>query len=298
MKLKTYSKNMVKLGLLVLTSSILLNGCSVAEKPEEPFQREETEQNIKDTFKNDLGLDAIVKSADNTLFIYIPSEKQIIKLDKAMGFGGKKPKEPKLGFVHFDSEFKDDVFNISYATAALPESKQFIQNITYAYALQTQEIMNKMYYLIYDSLSDRPGHYQFFVVTLADIKRGLKIEITFNETDLRKAISGSLPFFEFNRRVISNISGDNTVVKDTQGKSLKYEPIKLPEFMSDLMIQYLRSGQDMVPDLTTEEIIFNRFLRICQMYDYTEFLYIKTFDIIEKKESLASYDELLEKYDQ
>lgn len=296
MKSKQYLKNTVNLALLLLSSAVLLNGCTVAQKPQPPFERTEAEQRIRDTFKNDFGLNTIVRSADNTLYIYIPTETSIIRLDKSMSFGGSGKKEPQLSFIHFDCEFKDNVFNASYATAALPEAKQFINNITYNYTLQTQEIMNKMYYMIYDSLSDRPGHYNFFKVIIADTKKGLEIKITFNETDLRKAIAGALPFFEFNRRVISEINGDNRIVGDTKGTHIDYQPIKLSEFICDLMIQYLRSGQDMVSDLTPEQIIQKRFYLLCQMYDFNEFLYMKTNDIVEKTESISSYDELHQLY--
>lgn len=298
MKSKQFLQNLRKnvLTFLLLNAALFLNGCTVAEKPEEPFERVEAEQTIRDTFKNDMGLNAIVKSVDNTLFIYLPSKKRIMSLDRAMGFGGKPSKEAKLSFIHVDSEYKDDMFNISYATAELPGSKQFINNITYNYTLQTQEIMNKIYYLIYDSLSEREGHYDFFVVTLSDIKQGLEISLTFNEIDLRKAISGALPFFEFNRRVISQINGNAKAVNDTTGSHIDYTPISLPEFMSDLVLQYLRSGQDIVPELSIEDIVLKRFYDIARMYGYNQFLYLRTFDVVNKTEALTSYDQLQEKF--
>ena len=289
-------KNAIRAAAILL-SVLFFNGCTVSQKQEEPYNRNEAQQRIRDRFKDDLGINTVVTSVENTLFIYIPSQKTVIKLDKAMSFGApKKSTEAKLSFIHVDSMFEDNIFNITYATAELPESKQFIKNITYNYSLQTQEIMNKMYNLIYESMSDREDHYEFFVVILADIKKGLKIKLTFSNSDLRKSIIGVLPFFEFNKRVISEIDGSSDIVNDIKGENVDYSPILVPNFASDLVIQYLRGGSDITPSLTAEEIVLKRFYKICNMYDYTQFLYVKAFDQINKTEALVSYDELHERF--
>lgn len=291
MKLKRSSNNLVK---LVLALSFLLSGCVVAEQ--KPFERNETEQYIADVFENDFGIDIVTKSVDTTLFIYVPTTKRILRLDKAMGMAPGNPDQATLGFIHIDSEYQEGVFSIDYATAELPSAKQFIKNITYNYTMLTNEIMNKIYYMIYDALSDRPGHYKFFKVIMADVQNGIEMSLTFNEMDLRKAIAGAIPFFEFNKRVITEMDGGTKIVNDLNGRHVDFSAIQMPNFMSDLSIQYIRSAQGLNSQSEVENFVLQKFYDITRMYDYTEFLYVRITDMMDKQETLASYDELVDKF--
>jgi len=254
---------------------------------------------MEEKFKEDLGINPVIRSAGSTLFLYLPIEKNILAIERASDGGSKKEKDAdkrNKNFTYTGCSFKDGYFDIGYATAELPSEKQFFENITYNYTNQANTIINKVYNLVSDVLTERPNHYTFFRIIIADVKQGIEMAMTFNEIDLRKEYAGSIPYYEFSKRVVTTVSGSKDIVKDYRGTHLDFKPVELPDFISDLVVQYLKSGEDLKKAPDAETAAVKRFYETVSMYDYKEFLFLRVENATDKKEQLYSYDQLVEKF--
>jgi hypothetical protein len=305
MRSKRSSNSTANLALpALLALTCLCSACSPKKSDVVAFDRASAEAKMEEKFKEDLGINPVIRSVDTTLYLYLPVEKNILAIERASDMGGGKKKSDKKddkrdkNFTHTTCSYKDGYFDVGYATAELPAEKQFFDNITYNYTNQANTIIQKVYNLISDVLTERPNHYTFFRVVIADVKEGIEMTMTFNELDLRKEYSGAIPYYEFSRRVVTTVSGNVEVTKDYRGKHLEFKPVELPEFISDLVVQYLKSGEDLKKAPDTETAVIKRFYDVATMYDYKEFLFLRTEDVTMRKEQLYSYDQLVEKFGQ
>jgi hypothetical protein len=81
---------------------------------------------------------------------------------------------------------------------------------------------------------------EFFVLVLSDINIGLDYSLTANILDIKKSAAGMIPWNEANKRYVIGFEQSAGAKGDVSGEHLKVYDLKLPEFLSRLIIQRVR----------------------------------------------------------
>jgi len=252
-------------------------GC--AKKSSKPKDRERplttAQQKLIDICKKDYKLDIITKSYDNTLWIYLPTDKSFIEF-KANKEGPKVVREAKeihaINFV--DGQFENNVFNIQYdislsrnygksfgytsATTAKYQADQrnILTAIFRAYGPIGKPIDRDEYRktVLKDMVDPDPiknaknKDYDpyliktqkapsFFVVVLADISLGMETKAFITFSDLERAMHDPSFQEEYAKRtVIEQPVGHTSIVGDKEGKHLETYDMTWGNFLAKQIV--------------------------------------------------------------
>mgnify|MGYP001578301456 FL=1 len=80
---------------------------------------------------------------------------------------------------------------------------------------------------------------EFFALWSSDVTVGLDYIIIGNVLDIKKSYAGSLPFTEANKRYVIKFTVSPEAVKDTIGMHLKFNNVRMPDFLTQQMTQTL-----------------------------------------------------------
>jgi len=78
---------------------------------------------------------------------------------------------------------------------------------------------------------------EFFALWASDINIGLDYIIIGNVLDIKKSYADSLPFTELNKRYVMKFTINPEAIQDTVGRHLKFYSIRLPDFLTQQIIQ-------------------------------------------------------------
>ena len=103
---------------------------------------------------------------------------------------------------------------------------------------------------------------EFFALWSSDINIGLDYIIIGNVLDIKKAYAESLPFTELNKRYVIKFNINPEAVQDTVGRHLKPYNIRLPDFLTQQIIQRISvefQGENLKKYFKVEKVdgIFN-----------------------------------------
>jgi hypothetical protein len=277
-KLKQYLKNSVRLGLL-FSLLFSFSSCTL-KKP--VYKRSEVEERIVGSFKNEDGINAVTRVTKNTLYIYIPLTEKILHVVKS-----QPPPKRDISFFYVDCVLNKGSFLIQYAAESVPESKQFVENITYNLTEYASQIMNKVYYLLQTALTDSPEHFNFFVIYICDIKNGIEMRLTLQETDLKKFFGQALPMAEFNQRIVRLIRGSKDIVDDYTAEHVDFQDIKIEDFICDLIIQRLLYSRFQSSKINSiQEEILKIFYITVKSYGFNAYEDVEISDVLNDTKDL------------
>ncbi|MCM8771386.1 MAG: hypothetical protein NC936_05970, partial [Candidatus Omnitrophica bacterium] len=222
-KLKRYLKNLISLGLLLNLSLCL----SCAKNP--PLSKQESPEEIflksfKGTLKYDIPLYANAKLTGKTLWIYIAQEKEILTIERT-----RRAQEPTLRtYLDIKGDFDAENFKFYYCIYKMPplpptqfKEEPYSWGVTEDFTFVAQEITNKIYSSLADLLyAGGSKDLKFFMVSIADIKKGIEVKTTINRADLEKYIVGIIPAEQFHTRTIVKIQGSEKIINDKKGTHL------------------------------------------------------------------------------
>ncbi len=276
-KLKVYLNSSIKLALLISLFSPLIS-CAL-QKPD--YDKKRLKKKIISAFRNEHNIDVTPKSSGNTLHIYIPTSEEILKVSRV-----KNPEESQnkgVSFLFVNCSYNDRAFIIEYAAKDLPQTKQFYENVTFNFTNYAQGLMRQANLLLQDIRTDSEEHFNFFVIWIADIARGIRIKEIINEADLKMSSVGALPWIELNKRLVMNIKGDRKVIGNQAGTNMDYTDILLKDFINDLVSYTLQSARNFNADLSIQDNIVRTFYRITSSYQFEDYKYLKIKDILSDK---------------
>lgn len=283
-KLKQYLKNSAKAGLLLFSSLALLS--CVLQKPS--YGDKALETKIIKSLKEQR-INAAIKTAENTFYIYAPTEKEIVMLERV---SPNPEKKETLSVMSAGSEYDGDSFTIFYAAKTLPPTKTFVENITYNFTHHANRVINQIFFIFQESLKNPKIDFDFYVIVLADISRGIEVKYTINGDDFKNYAQEILPPFEFYKRLIIEINGEKKIVGDKNGNNVEYKNIKNTDFINDLFSYKVRSGIEPGEDKDTGRAVLKVFYKIIGDYKFEDFTYIKLRDLLKEEDRLFSYQEL------
>ncbi|MCM8779702.1 MAG: hypothetical protein NC914_00930 [Candidatus Omnitrophica bacterium] len=304
MKLKPYLRNLT-FPVLALGLSLCAS-CSQRPTSTEPQNADELFlKSFRSTLKFDTPLYANARLAGSTLWIYIATEKEILTLDRSPQ---QKESQEKI-FLEVKGEYSPDLnFKFYYSVYMIPKVPETafkeevsVTGVTENFTNTMQEITNKVYSSMADLIYSAGKELKFFVVVIADIKKGIEVKTSINRADLEKYIVGIIPAEQFHTRTLIKVKGDERIVNDKQGRHLNYKDISLTDFITELTTQqakqeFAKLGDAGKNSLKAKDLILKALYKFSKIYEFDDFFRVETTDAtLRETQSLTRY-ELMEKF--
>ncbi|MBF0523386.1 MAG: hypothetical protein HQL24_10080 [Candidatus Omnitrophica bacterium] len=287
--------------LVFIFGLLLLAGCSMPQDKKITYT--EANQKFLTLCKEEYKLDVKLFPLKNTLWIYMPIDRPFyIKATEKTTEEKKKPTEkPKIGFL--DGHFEDHSFVIEYDITKIkqypPKDPGYATGNDEEFAKQYRNLFTAILRAYFDmeetetsqlvtinqNLEVQPPEKiktytkkehspEFFVVVIADIKTGLRMEYTFNLEDYKHYNNGGLPYEEYSVRQISQTTGDMEIIGDVKGNSLRTHEILWPEFLTKQIlnrINFKYDKSDFTPSDDTKQEILKSIGETVTFYDFNDF---------------------------
>jgi hypothetical protein len=277
MKSRQFSKISVKTALSLFFACAFLSSCTSSTEP--TFARENIEKSIKEICKQEYSIDTTVKLVGKTIWIYVPVEDMLEKMEKPEKY------TEKFDIMNNDVTFEERSFRLDYAIKAIPE-KEKVQE--YKYNKKVLEKLNNVWKVIRRVMfslkkgdKDEP---QFFVLVIADIKSGFEMKEVFFYTDLKKVSYSNISWGEYQHRAVSDTDVSEVIIGDKTGEHLSYKDITMDEFLA-LQIQHRIKLKFQKPEVTKNADIDKEVAKIVattvKTYD------LKDFDLVELNNMLT-----------
>ena len=267
-----------KISFAVLALSVfLLNSCSFKDVSYTPSEADEHFLKIA---KDELHENPVIKAAGKTLWIYLPSEREIYTLKPSAKPHDTQP-PPAFSVQYLDGKFENHIFRVEYdIIKPIKSSKSGSLATGYSEAFG-REYSNITSAIIQSYLNANPLP-DFIAIVFADIKRGIEIVNTICVEDLKNYQIGSLPYEEYVLRVLNESNGNPDIINDTQGKHLNVAEISWEEFLSKqitnrIAFKFQQSSQP--PSGNIEKEILGVIQQSFQNYRFTGYDGVQLKDI-------------------
>ncbi len=307
-----------RLLVIMIVGSLCLTSCNRV-KPPEILPITEVHQKFIDLCKTDYHLEVLLKPLANTLWIYIPTTEPIVDY-KATPKSPDAQKEPKEKYTvkFLETSYHDHNFYIDYDIQKTKTYPPKDLGVGSDYSEKFSAINRNIFTAIMRSYFDvnpnegasesqvdkaiSENHLpQFFVVTIANIERGVKLEFTFTLDDFKKQAIGYLPYEEFSQRMIYEMSGDESMINDKTGEHLNVHEIDLSDFLAKQIanrINFKYGRSDFPPSSDTKAELLYHVNQAVDAYNFTDFDAVSLHDLADTttevvpKSDLAKYKEM------
>lgn len=284
MRLKRYLKNSVKSLLLIVSLSSYFIGCSI-EKQEKKTTTA-VEEKLINIFKENYKLDISTNLIGKTFWVYIPMEHDVLILDRASTLFNKE-RTQRFNVRYISGTYESKIFDFQFyidQNPELPKMNDVFEGVTYDLTEKAAQININAHHYLEEIAWGYPEQIDFFVLVIADIKRGIEYSQTINALDLKKFSAGSLLAEEYSKRAISNIKGHQEIANNKDGSYLKYTDITLTDFIIKQVINRIRM------DIPTKEItslaadmnkiILETLWNAAKNYDFADFFMVKISNMV------------------
>jgi len=307
--------------VLLFLNLYFFSGCQQKPQLSSEEKKSTIEQTLINSFltnnKLNYQLDINTKIVGKTFWIYIATDQEIISLET-------QPSEellPKIiKFIDVKSTFKNSNFTIEYIflknkpdeyspflkNRDILQEKSLLGKELYPETTnQFLEIFQKTYVAIGDIISD-VRDINFFVIAIADIKRGIKSTLVIHKLDLEKSLLNILPYNEFSNRIFRRNVKDPEIKNDKYGLHIKYIDISLIDFLNNQieskvfskLYEMLKFEAKKVQELEDiQEIILKSLYEVVILnYEFYDFYVVDVTDMISKKSFTISKSSLIKKF--
>ena len=272
MKLRRFSKNLVKTGLKLFIIASISCGCTISTKPS--FLIEEAPQAIREICKNEYKLDITAKLIGHTFWIYLPLENLL-----------SKPTKPEKYIERFLIEnnsisFADNRMQANYLIQPIADKESQQEMVIDKKASESifniLQVVRRVLFSVDQSKDKQPI---FFCIVAADITNGFEIKEIFYYLDLQKISYGFISQTEYQHRIIQETGISPFIINDKEGRHLIYEDISEEKFIA-LQIQHRIRLKFQKPEVTKSADIDKEVLRIIaytlEAYKYKNLLTLET----------------------
>ena len=286
--------------LIFIIITFFLTSCAPQEKP---LTLNEAHQKFITLCQEEYKFDVKVFPLKNTIWIYLPTDKLFYdyKATEPKPVAEKKA-EDKFKVNFLDVQFENNSFVVSYDISKI---KQYPSKDP-GYASNNSEDFSQKYRGIFTAILrayfdvketetasfafdrelkatppqkiqayiKKSGIPEFFVIVIADIKTGLKVEYIANLEDYKKYANNALPYEEYSQRLIYQMTGDIGLTNDAEGKNLKTREITWSEFLTKQIINRInfKYGQSQfTPSENVEKEITQAIGETIIFYDFDDF---------------------------
>jgi len=297
--------------LTIIAGLSIFTSCS---SPRAPLPKTNIENDFLEGFNKSIQpkykLYATTKVVGKAFWIYIATEESILTLNSAQSIGGMAP-EKKIKFLDINCQFKDSVFDVSYVflkfrPEEIDKSKDILNesagggSIYPDYSDSTIEILQKTFSAIGDIIP-KTQDMNFFIICLADIKKGLQITFIIHRLDMEQFLLNMLPADEFYNRMILKSEGKREIRNDKYGVHIDYKDISLVEFLREQIVNDARAKLNEMEKFeprkidtlnNLDDIIPKSIYEVSSKYQFTDFLFVDIKNDITKERLLISKSKL------
>lgn len=299
---------------LFLTAVVLvLNAPGCGEKP--PTHRATQSQAEKKFLKicrEDNKLPVKLFNADNTVWIYLPMEEELIDYHGTRKNDETRPKKQFM-ISTFEGDYKETEYRFliditdgiktskdpgykSDATEAFIKNRLTIYGALEAF-LEINELPGDRQFVdkardekrqdMLENYIPKTKSPEFIAIVIANTKKGIAYKTVLNLNDYKNYRSETLTSDEYNLREISELYGDQALINDKEGTSLEIKPIAWPWFLIEQIknrvnFKFLRSdfppgpNQDIIIEIAS--IIADTF----RFYEYADYSGVLIKDLRDK----------------
>jgi hypothetical protein len=254
--------------LPILFFAVLIYGCGLSED-EELYSKDMAERKFIQICREEYNWDAKTKLIDNTLWIYIPYQRDIFQM-KANRFA----QISKCAISSLAGKFSNNIFYFEYQITPLL-GPQEDKGYTYGLAEEISEDFRSLLNAIYRVYFNTKQHPEFYVIVMADTANGVEVSYTIYNEDLKKIYNNVIPGEEQYKRILQDIRGGLTIIDDKEGRHLTYHRIDLGQFLTEQIIQRIRIkffGADSKLCQVPEEEISKIISYVMHTYQFQDFL--------------------------
>ena len=252
-------------------------GCS---KPLPPILSPgQAETKLHSIAKKEYNLNVVTRTVGKSLWIYLPMEEPFYDIKASpQGPQNSTQKSKLLSIKYIDAQFRDNNFYIDYDIA--PEER-YVQDLGYAstvtqeFYTKQRNVVTAIYraYGDFEKVANEEGHLRrvagdvdfkgfdvnnkhkelvhayvpteqapdFFVLVLADVKKGIEARMFFYLGDLLRAYSDPTFYEEYSKRmVVENPTGSEQIIGDYDGHHLDYHEVSWGELLAKQIIYRVR----------------------------------------------------------
>ena len=252
--------------ILCLLLTCLYSGCSRQEV--KLYPKTEAEEGFIRFCKEEFNRDVITRHVDDTLWIYLPYEEDILKFQV-----NKFPQIPKFTVVFIDGNLKDAALRFEYQIVALSKTEKN-KGYSYNFTEETNKDFGLLLYGIRDKYFNAEHQPKFYIIVLADLINGVEFQYTIYGTDLKKYLDQAITPSEYYNRMLQDLRGNVLIIGDKIGRHLSYEKLEFSQFLVEQIMQRIRfkfTKADFKLETTTEEEIFKIISYCADTYEFREF---------------------------
>jgi hypothetical protein len=287
--------------MVVVFAAVMISGCGKPE-PKPKYTITEAHQKFEEKCLKDFNLHVRIKQVGRTVWIYLPTKDPIFDYEVQKEKKHDSKETPKYVVNFSDGKYVNEVFTFEYDIVnkkkAKEESAGFNSSYTDAYIKNQNNLFTTIYEVF---LNAKPEGNEtdplFFVVIIADIKKGIETRLTFYLEDFIRAWSGDIPNDEYMKRVLSDQKGSSAIVGDETGSHLKYSDMTLGEFLAKQVlnrINYKFQYSDFTPQETNvDETIIGLVADTLRYYKFAEYTNIRMNNLRTNKKYLFEPDQLV-----
>ena len=301
---------------VVLAVAVSAAGCFNTTSPS--LSLKQAHQKFKNTLKEEYNLDVVLYPLEDTLWIYLPMDKELFKLgakQQSAQASSQAVHAPEI--LYLDGNFEQGRFLLEYDIA---ERKKYAKDPGYAsnYTEAFQRAQRALLYAlpsVYTEVEQIPGEREFMdgereyrrerfikahlktdkaptfiVIVIADIVNGIESKLLAQMRDLKQGMSDNFFMEEYTKRLIySDPRGGMEIIGDRAGAHLDVHEITLPEFLTEQIlyrIKFKYQRSDFPPDADTEDEIMKIVNETVQAYGFADYTAVKLTNLHENKSYL------------
>ena len=279
---------------------LFLAGAGCSKPPAPPVQLTDNQQKFLKICREEYGLSIIIHPLENTFWIYLPKEESFLDI-KASPEGPRNSKEaqevPTIKFL--DGHFEQGSFHIEYdieSAKIYEKTYGYSSQFTDQYQKDQRNILTAISRAFAEAESASPD---FFIITIADIKKGLEARTTLAFDDLQRTMVDPSFQEEYTRRIIVDYPvGNPQIIGDKKGNHLEYKEMTWPEFLCKQMIYRVQSKyqrSSFPPSADTQPEILKIAAQTIAAYNFQNFESLELNDLgknsiaVFTKEQLAGF---------
>ncbi len=294
MKLKPSLRSSAKRGLLLnlCLISCLIFGCSSSTSP--TYLKENIDKAIQDISKKEYNMYVKVRLAGQALWIYIPVEDILEKLDKPERYSEKFTIESNK------TEFEYGLLKAAYGIKPVPDNLDKYQE--YKYNKKVMENVNNVWKVlrrvIFSMERKNKAEPKIFCVITADIKNGIELKEMFYYLDLKKVSYEFISWAEYQHRDIQEVDLAPEAIGDKEGSHINYRDISFEEFIADqiryrIKLKFQKPEVDKTADIDRE--ILKIVVNTLKIYDFKDFSEVELNNLITENKITLNQAAILAK---
>ncbi len=289
MKLKPFSKSLVKTALKILPFMLFLSACNSSTSPS--FLKENIAQAVKDICKKEYKLEVSSKLVGRTLWVYMPLENIISKPVKPEKYIERFLLEDKKNSL--DEKTLEVNYLIKPTTEKEKQQEMTIDKSVNEKIFNVLKVIRRVLFSIDNSKEDKP---LFFCIVTADIKNGFEIKQLFYFLDFKKYVYNLISQTELLHRIIQDMAISAEIIGDKTGSYLKYRDITLEEFIAD-QIQNRIKLKFQKPEVAANADIDKEILKIVtstlDAYQFKDFTLLEMSNLASGKKIILNQTAIL-----